>query len=504
MSNFTTSYINNVDNTISNKYFKGIEIYSSSIETKIASNGSYYSFQYDNGSDPNLSCSILTPTTYTANNFYLYGLLHNNITGKTDSTSNTVIPPNPPNLPSYIGELVIEHTNSNSLNKVYVCYLLQNNTSKTTSYSNDTNVPNSFDDIISFISDKNNKNTPLISGLNLSTFLPSMTPNNSKYIYYIDTNNANNIVIVFLDPIPITNIDNAKFIYNLSTTSNLFSINAPLQPTPITPNPNSASTNSSSNSNNPNPNDNNDIYIDCAPTGVSETEIQTYNLPISSDLIGNIKQMDFIKLSINFLVFLFVAVIVFFTVPTMYKKTVIDYSNKIWSNTKKPDNPLIRIRSIDIWITFFVFITCASALSDGFDNNNSISLIIGLFIAIIFGLSVSLVQYNKNEKNFMTTVLENKDCGGSGKIGELYGQGEDSFKFTRLADLLDTFKEGVLFYFQQVLKVHIALIFFILGIACFIYYLVMNKRFDTNGFGKLASMIIYILFPISFILKLLM
>jgi len=516
MSNFTSSYINNVDSTINNTYNSVKDIYSSDIKTNASSNGSnYYKIAFDNVSDTNFYYSILTPTTYTAKNIYLYGLLHNNITGKTDSNSNTVIPPNPPNLPSYIGELVIEHTNSSNSNSVYVFYLLQNNTSKSTSYSNTTNVPNSFDDIISFISNKNNKNTPLISNLNLSLLLPSITPNNSKYIYYIDTKNANNIVIVYLDPIPINNIDNTKFIYKLSTNSNLFSINAPLQPTPIvnSTNPNSTNPNSSNpNSTNQDPtnikglnnlNDTSDIYIDCAPTGGSNTQIPTYSLPIGSELIGNKQQMDFIKLSINFLIFLFIAFIVYFTVPITYKRTVIDNAIKLWknNNSEKIESPLIRIRSIDIWITFFVFIASCYLFIDGFTNNSN-SLIIGFFIAIFFLLSVLLIQNNKGDSKYMKTVVEGSRSGAV-EIGEPYTEGENTFKYTSISDFLSTFKDGCMFYIYKVLKVHIALIFFILGIASVIYFFIMNKQFN-EGFGKLIALIIVALLPISFILRLIM
>ena len=80
----------------------------------------FYRVSFPNKS-PNLTYSKITPSSYTATNLYLFGLLHNNI--KDLSVSDDQI----------IGELVIEHeTNSYFSSKAYTCFLLKRSTNEGT------------------------------------------------------------------------------------------------------------------------------------------------------------------------------------------------------------------------------------------------------------------------------------------------------------------------------------------------------------------------------------
>jgi hypothetical protein len=469
MSNFNPSNIQKDLSIINNIYSKSIDIYSSDITNNNSKN---YKIAYDNGSDTNFYYSKITPTDYTAKNIYIYGLLHNNIIGLTVSNHNI------------IGELVIEHTNN--FNKVYTCYLLQKSSKPINKISSkyNTSPPKNIDDIINFVF---NSDSNMLTGLVLNNIIGDY--NKIPYIYYKDTTNPNINIFIYTKPIIINNTDNINFLSNLSSNTNLFSINAPLQQTMVneyfTDNNTEGFTLIEGLKND------NDIYIDCTPTGVSSNEIKTYNLPINSSLIGEKQQMDFINTAINFLLFTFVVFIIYFTIPSIYKKIVIDKVNKM-----NGIDILTRIRSIDIWISLFVFILCYILFTDGFDNNNGNSLIYGLFVVIIFCVSVSLIQSNKSDPTYMKTIIN-----GCSPKGEIYDPDVDVSKYIKITDIIDTLIAGIKFYFLDVLKLNIALFVICALITFFIYYSILNKT-KLNDMVKPLSFIATMLIPISIIIKL--
>ena len=497
MSNFNSSFIKTSDDNINNTYSKAIDIYASDVTEKSTNNGSkYYEIvNLDYGTNTCFYYSILNPTNYTAKKVFLFGLLHNNIAGITTSISESN---------KFIGELVIEHSNINNLNKVYTCYLIKNansNDNAATATSNyNTSAPYNIDDFSNFLLKYNltteNKIT-LLQGLDFNSIIGNSNTNDAKFIYYLDTQNNNNCIIIYLKPIETTDGQTINFLNKLSKTTDLFSINAPIKPNSIT-GAGSGGTGGPGGSGGPGGtggsgnNDKNDIFIDCSPTGVSATDIQTYNLPINSELVGHKQQTDFINISIYFIIFTFIILIIYFSVPSLYKKIVIDTSNK-FSDSAKFDK-LTRIRSLDILISVIVLITCYYFFTDGFNNNNSNSLIIGLFIVIIFGISVSLIQYNKSTSEYMKTMVNG--CA----IGDIYKEGFDSSQLVKIDDILDTFIVGFKVYFKSIFTLHMALCIFASVFAAGIYYFTLNKN-NNNDFGKMISMIIVVLLPVSFILK---
>ena len=471
MSNFHPSNAQYDLSVIKNTYNKSIDIYSSDITTDTTNNSKYCKITYNNGSVINFSYSKITPSDFTVKNIYLYGLLHNNITGLT-STNNNII-----------GELVIEHTNI--FNKVYTCYLLQQNPNPVNKISSvfNTSPPKNIDDIINFVVDS--KETKL-TGLKLDDILNAY--NKSPYFYYKDTTNENNDIFVFTKPIVINTADNINFVSSLSRYTGLFSINAPLQQTLIkekfTDNSKEGFGLIEGLQNNT------DIYIDCQPTGASLTDITTYNLPINSNIIGEKQQMDFITTAINFILFTIIVLIVYFFVPSFYKKVVIDTVNKM-----NGVDTLTRIRSIDIWICLFIFILCYVLFSDGFNNNNGNSLIYGLFIVIVFAVSVSLIQSNKSDPQYMRTIIN-----GCSPKGQIYDVNEDSGRYVKIDDVLNTFVSGISYYLKNVLKLNIAL-FVICGLVTFfMYYFVIGLKNISDIMNPL-SFVATLLIPISILIK---
>lgn len=441
-------------------------IFLSDIEPITALNGAqYYKIKYDNETSINFSYDQLIPTNYTAKFFYVFGLLHNNVTSLTDNVESNII-----------GELVVQCENTQNSNKVYICFLLQKNTTNP-----ETAPSNQLDDVIGM---KLNGSPTKISSVILNNIIPNQT--NSGCFIYQDTINPNNNVILFLTPIIISPATATTVSSLLKSDSDgntpFFSIKAPL-------------VQQKSNNISSTPNDDN-IYIDCNPSGESDETIQTYNLPIKSELLGNKNQMDVIKTSLNFFMFMFIVGIIYVAIPKLYKKVVIDGSNKFWNDNKGIiTSPLIRIRSIDMWLSFIIIFTCYILFKDGIEDDKFDSLSSGMYLILIFVLSFLLIQYYKiNEQDYMKTIF-----GSCGKVGKDYVLTEDSWLYTSLSDFFRSFSDGCVFYVKEVSPVHAA-IFFVVFIFVISSFGIQQKPLGEE-FGKVLSNWAFTTLPISFIVR---
>lgn len=448
------------------------DVFKTDVQTLTRSNGqNYYKILYNNDPNINFSYSTLVPSGYSAVNFYIFGILHHNIIGLTDSPESL-------QESRIVGELVVEYRNTTNSNMVYTCFFLATAQNPSMAGTNTT------DNIVAMITGKLAKTK--IPNVALNDDIPTQT--NAGCFIYKDTMNPANTVVVFLNPI-IINPETSQTISALLTADTngntpLFSVNAPLS---------QDTTNNISNQ--PNADDEN-IYIDCNPSGESNETIQTYNLPINSDLMGDKNQMSVMKTALNFFMFIILILFVYVTIPKLYKKVVIDGSNKFFKdNAGALTTPLVRIRSIDMWLSIIFIITCLILFDNGFKNDNYSSLSAAMYLMLIFGLSVALIQsYKSNETDFMKTII-----GSCGKIGENYIINKDSWEYTNLNDFFRTLSDGLVYYVKDVLRVHVAL-----SVVAIAFISVSNgimKKPFNNDFGKTVGNWIFFLAPISFIIR---
>ena len=69
----------------------------------------------------------------------------------------------------------------------------------------------------------------------------------------------------------------------------------------------------------------NDIYIDCSPTGASQEELDTYEVPINSRMTSDLGQKRMEEMTTNFFFFVILVAITYFISPTAYKLGITDY-----------------------------------------------------------------------------------------------------------------------------------------------------------------------------------
>jgi hypothetical protein len=306
-----------------------IDLHQSDILT--ANTDTYYGISYGGGI--NFTLNLPTKQTYSptkGGNIYLFGkIIHNNITGYTDFNGKYA--------KDLIGELVISTSDSSGKN-AYLCFFISQVNSKAGN-ATDQSLTNIYNNIIidsttknvvySPVNATNNNNHIIIQPITDGTI--PINQNNDGIIVYNDATN-NSIVIVYLNPITVSNTKLITFISSLSSTTlpSPFISNYPSGGNSdiYTLKPGSASTTADTSAATAaiaaaNPTSEDQIYIECTPTGSSGDQTPNINIPLSSDIMKDIQNSSFAQLCTNMSLFCLILFICYISIPTIYKMAVI-------------------------------------------------------------------------------------------------------------------------------------------------------------------------------------
>ena len=303
-----------------------------------------------------------TQHNYMHTKMHVYKPIHFNIEGVTTNNDNIV------------GELIIEHTTSINQNKLYTCYLLETKSLQITD-------ENEIDRILTI----NDRQEPTIE-----VELNSIIPKQDSCIVYTDKGNT---ICVFTTPIQINTVSKAKIEDNFGNVTTMFD-NYPPQDESYIVIP----------SNNISKRDTEEIYIDCSPTGASEEEQNTYNIPINSKMASESQESDMMKTTVNYGIFVLAMLVSYITVPLLYKNLIIDGSAIAFTNDEKLR--FTRIRAADILIGLAMFILISTLVSTGGAKDDYQLISIGIFMFVFSILSYGLIQLKKTDLTFMTTKVE--------------------------------------------------------------------------------------------------
>lgn len=318
---------------------------------------------------PNLLLTIPNVVnSWQTTSISIYSLLHNNIQKLTDVPDS-----------DFIGELVVKLNSTSTSSSTYVCFLLQTNP--------DSNAP--ANDVDNFMFLYANPNS--VSG---TITLNHSIPKQKRAIYYRDVRSDSH-VIVFTTPISVNQVS-TMFIENSITSMGApFSVNAP-------PNKAYSVITSITELNE------DQIYISCNPTGESDETLQTYNVPINSEYTSAKQQIDYMKMTVNFFLFFLGLLFSYFFIPTIYKVIAIDQSIRFHHAYGEPNYPsfMIRLRTIDYFISFLFFLAVLILAIIGFQKSNYYLVTMGLFLAVFYGLSWVIIQNKKMTPEWKTPLKE--------------------------------------------------------------------------------------------------
>lgn len=314
-------------------------------------------------------------SNYKASNLYFYPLLHDNITGITDGDNGENI----------TGELVIELNAVGGGETAYACFFMEYN--KNHIYSD-------IDKFKALIERPN-------SGGNTLSLNHSI--GSQDYCVYYNANpvsssgakDASKVikVFVFSTPISINNDTQALFADQgkevKSAKAAPFTTSAPTNYVVIA-------------SNISNINDD-QIYIDCNLTGESAETITAYNVPINSAMSSDNGEMNYMKMTINFFIFILALLFTYTAIPVLYKMSVIDKINKWYDSETEQKKRLV---GTDILISLVILSITVSLFTYGAARSNYKVQTAAMAISVLYILSFCILQIKKADATFMTTLIK--------------------------------------------------------------------------------------------------
>jgi len=417
--------------------------------------GSLYSYRIAYPSDNRTKLTYYdsgTPTLYKPEYIYIYGLLHNNITGLTTENDDPK--------KDIVGEMVIQYSSDATSNKLFLCVLLKKSSSPTTAITSIEKIIN-----MSETEKTDTENYTRSVDLNFDLDIPV----EQKFFKYIDTKSfVNNTVIVLLNPTMISSNEVSIIISKLTPDTRLFSIGAPPDYVNIT---STASKQDNKGKNTRNKLSKDEIYIDCNPTNDDLKDATTYNLPIGSALSKDIQKMDFMKTSVNFFVFMIGIAFIYGVVPITYKTLVIDNIIEAYDDDKEKK---IRIRSVDVLFILGFLILMITFFHYGFKKKGDPKMATyGVFTFVFLILSYVIIQFYKASDSWITYI---KDEEKEKMFYDFPDIGRLLVSIISYAYLFNNFKDGL--NGGATMPVLVILIIFIIGLAIALY---ISENLDKYG-----------------------
>lgn len=389
MSNFELEKnINNTDKIVYNYPRVSINI------NEITSTATQLNMTFYNSSqDPNI---IYTKggdnVVYNHTKAYFSPLIHNNIADLTTDAGAS----------SSYRELVIEHINQSSGNKLYLCILLQSSTSTDT---------NAMDTMIQFKPVAVAGQTAVMEKIELNSVIPPQ----AKGIIYDSTigsvtTGITSTVIVFTTPIRINN-----------TSWNRIRGLSILSPTLIDKHHAAYTVLPRTAISKP---DADKIYISCNPTGESEETLRTYNVPINSNT-GTVEDAKTAMYTTSaFAVIAIMTATLAMFLPGAYLKLVIEPLTT--GTDKKVD--VDKMRAIDIWIIIIVLAEIGVCFGVAFNQmtlqgeNASQTMTIFIAIMLIVALfeSICILYVKKGDTSYVPASSYSADDNWGNSIVHLF------------------------------------------------------------------------------------
>lgn len=154
--------------------------------------------------------------------------------------------------------------------------------------------------------------------------------------------------------------------------------------------------------------DDDQIYIDCSPTGASEEELNTYNVPINTRLLNEKQQTELMVMATNFALFAVLSLVGYFLIPVFYKKIVIDpiLYMKPGSDEQTNIERLKAIATADIALIIFAVVGIMTLYTVGMTKDPKFTSF-SLILSIISILSASLITMKKSNPEFLRAVTSN-------------------------------------------------------------------------------------------------
>lgn len=153
-----------------------------------------------------------------------------------------------------------------------------------------------------------------------------------------------------------------------------------------------------------------DVYISCQPSDVSTKDIQSFNMPLTSEMIEENKSTKIIKNTLSLFTIIFVIGFVSYIFPLVYESLVVGDIVKFYKKheqniEERKTKVLERISTMDIILSAVVLSLSFGMISDGATNKFYIEKSMGMLIGAIFIMGWYMIS-NKRTNAYNRGLLD--------------------------------------------------------------------------------------------------
>lgn len=369
---------------------------------------------------------------------------------------------------SYSAELIVEHKSMTNDNTLYTCFLL-NSKSELEEKTNEEGVNTNIDELILDASNngKNDSKTKKLLLQNL-TYNNKKDKKKDKTIFY-ESNNGT--VIILSNPFEIQSTFGSNFInlnpklFNIDQED--FKIIGPKEEG--FQNQHQSVIEGFTKNMYCQPVDMTDL------SGGSITSEPELSIPLDGNYIKNASTSTLVKTAINFCAFILILGLCYIIIPIVYNDYIIGLIEITNAKLK-----LNRVRSIDIYTSIVFIFLILGMISRGINENNTASIMMGFFTALLFIISFIIIQSKKITTEWLRMT---------------FNQAEPAEVVTYYTNISvsDDFFNFIYENFTILYKPITNLILFFFVYSVFIMFLTALGSFNEGGLLRSGNGYIYIL-----------
>jgi hypothetical protein len=140
--------------------------------------------------------------------------------------------------------------------------------------------------------------------------------------------------------------------------------------------------------------DDDQIYMECAPTGASKEEVQSYNVPINSQFTENVKAFAAMNYYVNFTIMVVFIILVYAFFPNYYSIRIFDQTVELITDSSAAGT---RLDSIEFIYSFLCLLFGGAFFTIAIINNfDYINFLAAITIVLFYIMTSTIIGFSRN------------------------------------------------------------------------------------------------------------
>jgi hypothetical protein len=183
-----------------------------------------------------------------------------------------------------------------------------------------------------------------------------------------------------------------------------------------------------------------DVYISCKPADVSTEDVQSFNMPLTSDMIKENESTKMMKNTLSLFTIIFIVGFVSYMFPLGYELLIVDEIISSYKDVEindRKEKVFARVSAMDLILSAIIMSLAFGLIYDGIKEKIFIEKSIGMLISAIYIVGWFMIT-NQRVTGYYRTILDKiglKDKSSTDIDNQFHIKNADIFDF--LSDIKD-------------------------------------------------------------------